>query len=187
MKNSKEKQSILNSVTKSSLSPTFQVQMTFLLSQFYRGWSRIGRMTSITVTDACAGANVIVEYLLFLDLNQDGIQETVINSEQLGGTGLGWNNVRYDNLNTPNFLGGTPRAFDSRPVPSNQKMGFALQKTVSGNEATYSVAWNTQQVPIGYLAPELPHGTHRIKWFLTDLFPKVPYSSYLKQYQVGKI
>lgn len=124
---------------------------------------------SITVTDACSGANVNVEYLLYLDLNQDGIKETVINSTRLGITGLGWNNVQYDNLNTPNFLGGTPREFDDRPVSGNQKVGFARQKVVNGNTATYSVAWNTQQIPNGFVKPELPHGTHRIKWFVTDL------------------
>lgn len=124
---------------------------------------------SITVTDACSGANVNVEYLLFLDLNQDGIKETVINSTRLGITGLGWNNVQYDNLNTPNFLGGTPREFDNRAIPANQKVGFARQKVVNGNTATYSVAWNTQQIPNGFVKPELPHGTHRIKWFVTDL------------------
>jgi hypothetical protein len=123
---------------------------------------------SITVTDACSGSNVNIEYLLFLDLDANGTRETVINSLQLGTNGLGWNNVRYNNLNTPNYSGGTARQFDERPVPGNQKMGFAIQESISGNERTASVRWNTQQQPSNYFPPELPHGTHAIQWFVSD-------------------
>lgn len=122
----------------------------------------------ITGTDACSGANINIEYLLFLDLDGDGIMETVINSVNVGIAGLGWNNVPYNNLNTPNFSGGTPRQFDERPVPSNQKWGFAIQETVAGNNKTACVRWNTQQQQNTFVVPELPHGTHKIKWFLTD-------------------
>lgn len=123
---------------------------------------------SITATDACSGSDIMISYLLYLDLDYDGIRETVINSNQLGQNGLGWNNVRYNNLNTPNFLGGTPRAFDSRAVPANQKMGFALETTTSGNTKTARVTWNTQAQPNVHIAPLLPHGNHRIRWFITD-------------------
>jgi hypothetical protein len=122
----------------------------------------------ITGTDACSGSNINIEYLLFLDLDGNGSMETVVNSVSTGIAGLGWNTVKYDNLNTPNFAGGTPRAFDERPVPSNQKWGFAIQETVSGNSKTACVRWNTQQQQNTYVTPELPHGTHKIKWFLTD-------------------
>jgi hypothetical protein len=123
---------------------------------------------SITGTDQCSGAAVNIEFLLFLDMDQDDIMETVVNSLHLGSAGLGWNNIRFNNLNTPNYSGGTPRQFDGRPVPANQKMGFALEETVSGKNRTARVRWNTQQDTTTYFAPELPHGTHRIKWFITD-------------------
>ncbi len=123
---------------------------------------------SFTATDACSGSNINIEYLLFLDLNGDGIKETVVNSVNVGFGGLGWNNILYDNLNTPNFSGGTPRQFDERPVPSNQKMGFAIEETVLGKNKTARVRWNWQQTPNVYVDPELPHGTHQIKWFITD-------------------
>ncbi len=122
----------------------------------------------ITGTDACSGANINIEYLLFLDLDGDGIMETVVNSVNTGIAGLGWNNVLYNNLNTPNFAGGTPRAFDERPVPNNQKWGFAIQETVNGNNKIGCLRWNTQQQQNTYVVPELPHGTHKIKWFITD-------------------
>ncbi|MDO8368955.1 MAG: T9SS type A sorting domain-containing protein, partial [Saprospiraceae bacterium] len=122
----------------------------------------------ITGTDACSGSNVNIEFLLFLDLDGDGIMETVINSVNTGIAGLGWNNVLFNNLNTPNFTGGTPRAFDGRPVPTNQKWGFSIQETVTGNNKTACVRWNTQQAQNTFVTPELPHGTHKIKWFITD-------------------
>jgi hypothetical protein len=122
----------------------------------------------ITATDACSGNNVNIEYLLFLDLDGDGTMETVVNSVNTGIAGLGWNNVLYNNLNTPNFGGGTPRAFDERSVPFNQKYGFTIQETVVGNNKTACVRWNTQQQQNNFVVPELPHGTHKIKWFITD-------------------
>ncbi|MCC7464767.1 MAG: T9SS type A sorting domain-containing protein, partial [Saprospiraceae bacterium] len=64
--------------------------------------------------------------------------------------------------------GGTPRQFDERPVPSNQKFGFAIQETINGNTKVACVRWNTQQQQNNFVVPELPHGTHKIKWFITD-------------------
>lgn len=122
----------------------------------------------ITGTDACSGANINIEYLLFLDLDGDGIMETVVNSVNIGIAGLGWNNVLYNNLNTPNFSGGTSRQFDERAVPANQKYGFAIQETINGSNKIACVRFNTQQLQNTFVAPELPHGTHKIKWFITD-------------------
>lgn len=123
---------------------------------------------SIVATDACSGANVTVAFQLFLDLDGDGVMETVIKSESLGANGIGWNNVPFNNVNTPNYNGGTPRAFDERPVAANQKVGFAMEETVSGLNKTVRIRWNTQSQPNTYFPPELPHGTHKIKWFITD-------------------
>ncbi|MEI6882347.1 MAG: proprotein convertase P-domain-containing protein, partial [Bacteroidota bacterium] len=89
---------------------------------------------TITATDACSGANINIHYLLFLDLDQDGIMETVINSVNTGIAGLGWNNVPFNNYQSPNYGGGIPRAFDERAVPFNQKYGFAIQNTTSGTK-----------------------------------------------------
>ena len=122
----------------------------------------------ITGTDACSGSNINIEYLLFLDLDGDNIMETVVSSTSVGIAGLGWNTVLYNNLNTPNFAGGMPRQFDGRPVAGNQKWGFAIQETVTGTTKTACVRWNTQQSQNTFVTPELPHGTHKIKWFITD-------------------
>ncbi len=130
----------------------------------------------ITATDACSGANINIEYQLFLDLDGDGVMETVVNSTQLGSQsgGLGWNNILFGNVTGV----GQPRQFDARPVPANQKWGFAIQETVDAVAMTKTacVKFNTfatQEVPNQinppvYVTPQLPHGTHKIKWFVTD-------------------
>ncbi|MBK9335072.1 MAG: HYR domain-containing protein [Lewinellaceae bacterium] len=119
---------------------------------------------TITATDLCSDSSVNIRYLLFLDLDGDGTMETVINSNQTGIAGLGWNAVPYNNVNGPVSI----RAFDQRPVPANQKYGFALQTTTSGDKRTASVRWNTQQTQGTYVIPELPYGNHKIKWFVED-------------------
>jgi hypothetical protein len=119
---------------------------------------------NITGTDLCSGSNIDIRYLLFLDLDGDGIMETVISSTNLPG----WNNVNFNNVNNPNFAGGTPRSFDERLVPANQKYGFAIQTLVNGKNKTANVRWNTQQSPGTFTIPELPYGTHKIKWILSD-------------------
>ena len=119
---------------------------------------------SITATDACSGSNITIKYLLFLDTDQNGSMETVVSSTNLPG----FNNVQFGNGANPNFVGGSPQAFDERPVPSNQKWGFALQTSVSGNKKTSAVRWNTFQSQGTYVVPELPYGTHKIKWIVED-------------------
>ncbi len=74
----------------------------------------------------------------------------------------------FGNALNPNFTGGDPRQFDERPVLPNQKYGFALQTTVSGTKKVAAVRWNTQQSPNTYIVPELPYGTHKIKWIVDD-------------------
>ncbi len=119
---------------------------------------------NITATDACSGSNITIKYLLFLDTDNNGSMETVVSSTNLPG----FNNVQFNNAGNPNFTGGTASAFDERPVPSNQKYGFALQTTVSGNNKTGAVRWNTFQSQGTYVVPELPYGTHKIKWIVED-------------------
>ncbi len=118
----------------------------------------------LTATDQCSGSDINFRYLLFLDLDNDGVQETVVSSTNLPG----YNNVQFGNAANPNYTGGSSRAFDTRPVPANQKFGFALQTTAQGNAKTACVRWNTQQKPLEYAQPQLPHGTHRIRWIVSD-------------------
>lgn len=118
----------------------------------------------VTVSDQCSGAEVTISYILYLDLDNNGVQETALVSNNLPGP----NTVNVGNASNPNLSGGTPQAFDQRAVPANQKYGFALQTIKNGSSKTACVRWNTQQSPQTYALPELPHGTHRIKWYATD-------------------
>jgi len=121
---------------------------------------------TITATDACAGENVNFRYLLFLDLDQSGDMETVISSTNLPN----FNTVLFNNANTANYTGGVARPFDQRPVGGNQKFGFALQQTANAAAGTKTAAvrWNTFQSPNNFVVPQLPYGTHKIKWFIED-------------------
>ncbi|HRI59030.1 MAG TPA: HYR domain-containing protein, partial [Saprospiraceae bacterium] len=127
---------------------------------------------SITATDACSGANINISFLLFLDLDGDGTMETVINSNNLPAPGT----VNFNNLGNPNFSGGDPRVFDERPVLPNDIYRWALHQTLNGSSRTASVQWKTfSQMPtpanqfgLAGVAPEIPYGTHKIKWLVTD-------------------
>lgn len=119
---------------------------------------------SISATDFCSGSNLNIRYLLFLDLDGDGTMETVVSSSNPPAAGT----VNYNNVNTQNFSGGTPRQFDERAVGPNQKFRFALQTTVNGTSLGASVRWNTPSSPAVYTVPELPYGTHKIKWIAAD-------------------
>jgi len=123
---------------------------------------------AIDITGSCLGAATKIQYQLFLDLDQNDTLETVINSANLGSAGLGWNKVLFGNATNPNFTGGIPRQFDERQVASNQKYGFALQITQTGQTRTAAVRWNTQADSNAYFLPQLPHGKHKIVWTIED-------------------
>jgi len=120
----------------------------------------------ITARDACSGPNLNAHYLLFLDLDNNGTMETVINSLNPPPPGL----VFFGNANNPNFSGGTPRVFDNRGLPTNQTYQFSLFQrfNATGTKKLFSVRWNTQQFPNVYIPVELPYGTHKIKWIVQD-------------------
>lgn len=119
---------------------------------------------SISATDFCSGSNLNIRYILFLDTDGDGSMETVVSSTNPPAAGT----VNYNNVNTPNFAGGNPRQFDQRAVSPNQKYRFAMQTTVNGTSLGASVRWNTPASPATYVVPELPYGTHKIKWIASD-------------------
>ena len=118
----------------------------------------------ITASDACSGANINIRYLLFLDLDGNGTMETVVNSLNPPAAGT----VSYNNAGNPNYGGGLVRVFDSRNVPLDQKYQFTIQTTEAGFSKTACLRWNTQAQPGNFALPELPYGTHKIKWIVSD-------------------
>jgi hypothetical protein len=113
----------------------------------------------IEVENTC-GAPVHIRYELFLDLNNDGFQETLVNSDALPG----FNTILYNNLGSNAQSAG----FDERAVPNYQKYGFAQQNSVSGNIYRAYLRWNTAVLPNSYVLPQLPQGLHSIRWVVTD-------------------
>lgn len=117
---------------------------------------------SLTAEDADPAA-LEFKYLLFLDLDNDGLMETVVGSDvpaALNGM------LRVGNALVPGFPGGTLRQFDQRPVLPKFKYRFRLDKTQAGNTAAAKVVWASG--PGAAKAPRLPYGTHKIKWFVTN-------------------
>jgi hypothetical protein len=119
---------------------------------------------SLKVIDACAVAGPVVSYLLYLDTNGDGIQETVINSTAPPAAG----EVNVGNASNPNFSGGTPTQFDHRSVPVNQKYRFALERLQHADTLTFKLRWNTLDSQGVYVGAKLPHGKHKMVWIVSD-------------------
>jgi hypothetical protein len=119
---------------------------------------------SLKVIDACAVAGPVVSYLLYLDTNGDGVQETVINSTAPPAAG----EVNVGNASNPNFSGGTPTQFDHRTVPQNQKYRFALERLQHADTLTFKLRWNTLDSQGVYVGAKLPHGKHKMVWIVRD-------------------
>ncbi len=97
-------------------------------------------------------------YLLFLDLDGDGIMETVVSSADLVTRPLG--QVLYGNATTPLYHGGTPWTFDNNSTAS-QRYRFDIEQTATGAKIIWRNASGTK-------LPELAHGRHKIKWIAED-------------------
>lgn len=117
---------------------------------------------SITATDACVGG-LQIRFELFLDLDNNGTQETVIDSDSLAALASG--TVPFGNY--PGG-GGTVRTFDERAVAAADKFRFALEETGTGSDKTARVRWATTANPGAYIDPQLPYGTHKIKWYVLN-------------------
>jgi hypothetical protein len=119
---------------------------------------------NLIVRDTCPGDSLSVRCLLFLDLDNDGVQETVVDSDSPPGPGM----VNYNNAGNPNYAGGTPRLFDERPVPANQRWRFGLKSSVVGDSATFNLLWSNEVDPAIFSLPELAYGNHKVRWIVTN-------------------
>lgn len=106
------------------------------------------------------GGTLSVYYLLFLDLNSDGIRETVVDSRTPPAAGT----VLYGNGPTAPYNDGTARSFDERSVPQGQKFRFAIEVVYGGSYTLGRVRWNTDDAPGTFVNAELPYGNHMIRW-----------------------
>lgn len=112
--------------------------------------------------DSCPGATPEVQYLLWLDTDNDGNAETVVNSASLPPDNV----IFYGNAGNAGFTGGQARPFDQRfgIDPALDRYRFALQIVRSNGQLTAAVRFNTLRQPGNYVLPVLPHGQHKIRW-----------------------
>ncbi len=118
---------------------------------------------SISARDTCGNA-LIISYLLFLDLDGNGQQETVVNSIQPPPTSA----VYFGNAANPNYAGGQYRQFDQRPVPSFFRYRFGIETQTVGGVTTARLRWRTPASVLGGVLPQLPYGKHRIRWMVRN-------------------
>lgn len=120
---------------------------------------------SIRSVDSCAGNDISIDFLLFLDLDGNFTRETVVDSKksQLPGQ------VYFGNGLTPNFSGGTPVYFDNRPVPDSLKYIFKLERKEDTSGVTVVLSFTTLKNPGLFTPVKLPAGQHIIKYWIEDM------------------
>ena len=121
-----------------------------------------GTLLEFSGTDHCSFyENLNFKYILSLDLDHNNTFETFIDSDSLPAK-----NTVYSGNQTGNLFSGIAREFDSRPVNLNQKWGFGIVVIPVGNGRKARVVWKNE---LGQIAdPQIPYGTHKIKWVVTD-------------------
>jgi hypothetical protein len=125
-----------------------------------------GDVISITGFDDCSGDNIDIRALLFMDLDNNGVMETVYNTNDLNPPIRG--SIWVNNANAVNFVGTTALQFDKRPnLSDNQRYSLGLQFTTAGGKKTASLRFRTLQ-PDTWSNPQLPYGNYKIKWIIAD-------------------
>jgi hypothetical protein len=120
--------------------------------------------TDLTISgiDSCAGDQLDFRYILLLDMDQDGVMETAVDSYNPPPPGY----VMFGNAVNADYSGGEPRIFDVEEF-----LQFGLEIKSDSLASTGSVRWTITDPSSGevtYVVPELPYGTHKIKWFVRD-------------------
>ncbi|MBP6812243.1 MAG: T9SS type A sorting domain-containing protein [Saprospiraceae bacterium] len=109
----------------------------------------------------CNGGGLgIISYSLYLDLDNDGFQETVLTSGNPPPPGL----VMANNSFNPGFTGGDTVRFDKRALPDSMLYRFALEINYSGDTTIGWMRFNTDAAPFDFVPVQLPEGRHRIEW-----------------------
>lgn len=115
---------------------------------------------NLRVQGCNTGGLIDISYILYLDLDNDGQQETVIMSNNPPPAGL----VMANNSFNPGFLGGDTVRFDQRLVPDSMLYQFSAEVDYFGDTTTLWVRFSTPAAPYSYVPVILPEGRHRIEW-----------------------
>jgi hypothetical protein len=115
---------------------------------------------ALKLKDNCSGNDIGVQFVLYLDLNSDGVEESVVSTSNIPPAG----SILYQNINGS----GEQRVFDKRITGINNKFLFTLEKYFQNDSLRVRVAWNTMASPNIYTTPQLPYGYHRVVWTVAD-------------------
>jgi hypothetical protein len=127
-----------------------------------------GEVISITAADDCSKQDVNIRALLFMDLDNNGVMETVFNTNDLNPPSRG--SIWVNNANNVNFAGTQSVQFDKRPAPITtpaQRYSLGLQITDAAGKRTASLRFRTLN-PDAWTNPQLPYGNYKIKWIISD-------------------
>jgi hypothetical protein len=125
-----------------------------------------GEEISITANDDCSKTDVNIRALLFMDLDNNGVMETVFNTNDLNPPARG--SVWVNNATALNFAGTTALQFDKRPnLTSNQRYSLGLELSTVGTKRKASLRFRTL-TPDAWSNPQLPYGNYKIKWIISD-------------------
>lgn len=101
-----------------------------------------------------------ISYTLYLDLDNDGVQESAFTSNNPPPAGR----VFMDNIFNPGFSGGDTVWFDRHPLPESLLYRFTISIDYSGDTTTAWVRFCTDDDPFHFYPVMLPEGRHRIEW-----------------------
>lgn len=109
------------------------------------------------------GTPIDVRFELFLDLDGNGIPESVVQSWALPPAGA----ILFNNSTDPQNSG-TLVSFDNRPVALTQKFQFAAEVITGPGALSATLKFTTAAMGGSYIPPLLPNGRHTIKWTFTS-------------------
>ncbi len=115
---------------------------------------------NIKVKGCNGGGIVTISCLLYLDLDNDNFQETVVRSSAPPPGGM----VMANNSFNPGYSGGDSVRFDKRALPDSMLYRFTLETVYYADTTTCWLRFCNDQAPFNYLPVILPEGRHRIEW-----------------------
>ncbi|MDO8365644.1 MAG: hypothetical protein Q7T20_02520 [Saprospiraceae bacterium] len=115
---------------------------------------------NIKVKGCNGGGLSSISFILYLDLDNDDLQETVLKSSSLPPAGR----VMANNSFNPGYSGGDTVWFDQRLLPDSMLYRFAIEIAYSGDTTTGWVRFCTDADPYNFSPVLLPEGRHRIEW-----------------------
>ncbi|MFN0215740.1 MAG: hypothetical protein ACKVT2_15890 [Saprospiraceae bacterium] len=115
---------------------------------------------NIKVKGCSGGGLTSISFLLFLDLDNDDHQETVLMSSNLPPGGR----VFANNSFNPGYSGGDTVWFDQRALPDSMLYRFSLEIAYSGDTTTGWLRYCTEADPYDFTPVILPEGRHRMEW-----------------------